>query len=526
MGYMRDVNGVRLDSFAIGGSDGVDQILAADSNALAPAIKALSNCDTAAADIFFIGDSKTGGAYLSFLNQITGHRVTAMLRQRYSAQPRGGVGMITPTNNAPTLPWSVTFTGGGSAPASNYWGLGRFSVTLTPATQSLQLSPNNLPATIAGVTTGIWQTSTWIEWVPVTSGSTLSVTDALGTVHVLSAVTAGTVQLDKISLAHRAYGYTTVACTAGSAVVNAIVPLDGDETTGIRGHVGGHSSITTGGYFNDGGADAGGAALMQTFNQWQPALCVINLITNDYQTGVTVAAFITAYTGLLNAIKAVCPNTCFLCIVPTQPYPVAGIPVDTWANFVAALKGIVAGRSDAAILDEERLIYSGVAASDPLAIYAEATAGQKVHFNATGTALEARAIVAALSRTTESGQPVYRTDSNWGFGSFQNSWSQGGSATFAAQYRKTAGGEIVIEGKIGGASAVVTVNTLLTTLPAGYRPPGLIIRHVTIGNSTVTDAIGSIAIAANGQVTIRSFSASADGSQYIYFDDVRFLAEA
>lgn len=80
----------------------------------------------------------------------------------------------------------------------------------------------------------------------------------------------------------------------------------------------------------------------------------------------------------------------------------------------------------------------------------------------------------------------------------QNSWVNYGASWAAAEYRKTAG-IVYVRGLI--KDGVVTIGTVITSLPAGFRPA---LRHVVIANKGGGGQWGRIDYLPNGDVVVEN----------------------
>lgn len=99
--------------------------------------------------------------------------------------------------------------------------------------------------------------------------------------------------------------------------------------------------------------------------------------------------------------------------------------------------------------------------------------------------------------------PVGDADTGWIDMVLGNGWTNYGSTWETGQYRKT-NGIVYLKGLI--KPGTTTVGTVITTLPAGFRPVDD--AHIDVGHSTGTAAVCRLNIMRNGDVKINAADAS------------------
>lgn len=108
------------------------------------------------------------------------------------------------------------------------------------------------------------------------------------------------------------------------------------------------------------------------------------------------------------------------------------------------------------------------------------------------------------------------THPGWSNVTFQNSWVNFGAPFQTVQYYKDATGRVYLRGLAKSG----TLNTVLFTLPAGYRPPNRLMFSMIIGSAT-TYAAGRVDIESTGLVSQQG--AAAGFNSYISLDGISFM---
>jgi lysophospholipase L1-like esterase len=326
---------------------------------------ALGNAASAPCDILTIGDSIFEGYQMGSAN-IPDRAVNQLVaRLRALFQPAGVAGGsgFAPSSYAAGNLVSPATTGGPAV--DNTLGLGG---------RSLEIS-----STAKSVTFSVSGTSVDILWMQGPSAGSFSYKVDGGTATTVTC-TGGTAVTDahktRVTFGTRGAHTVTITGVSGFCYIDGLMVYDGDESAGIRLWDASHTSWATTDYTAKIAASTGQRPLRDQCATIQPALVIIQLLTNDWLHNLSSAAAQTALQQIIGEVRAGC--TIPPSIVLTPPYQGSDTGhAEPWASYVQVAYSIAAADAGATVCDLG--LRMPAVAGDVLGLYTDA-----VHPNVKG----------------------------------------------------------------------------------------------------------------------------------------------
>ncbi|TDN70420.1 SGNH/GDSL hydrolase family protein [Paraburkholderia sp. BL10I2N1] len=325
-----------------------DSLLPSKAAALQRFYYQLGNAGSAACDLVFVGDSITTGFSLNIANRWQTLLRTLLRAKFQPAGVTGGRGYFSAMQAIGTpADYPVAATG---TTLSNIDGMGAKAALLNGAGQKLVLTTGNVTAVdifyYQNAVVGSW--SYKLDGGGATTVTAGGATDAMHSVRISGlGGTAHTVEVDWVS-----------GTGGNGAYIDGFMEYNGDEAAGLRFWDAGQSSVSAAALLTS-------AGFLSDFAKVQPSLVTVMLGVNDWGANnpspQTAAQF---KANLLTIISGIYTNTTThpsIVLIPEwQVNPAGGVtPVDTWANFIAAMYSIARADPNVCIFDARSRINSG-----------------------------------------------------------------------------------------------------------------------------------------------------------------------
>lgn len=292
-------------------------------------------------DILGIGDSiMEGSAGPSAITNRYLDKWLAQLRAKYGVTGGQGYKPIQ-YGNAPSggQPWALS--SGGLSGGSSF-GLGKRFANL------------NGSRTTATLTVPVGHTDVDIFYTGGPSTGVMTVNpDGAGATSVNTATGHSTVRdyTYRVSGLNPATTHSIVVTwtSGGSVPLTGAMLYNGDTSSGFRLWDGAHYGYLSSDFSNS--ADV----WLLTVNTIQPDLVIVSIGTNDWSGGTNTAAQVkTNLQSIITNVRAQCTVPPSIILAPQYERKASGTPVDTWANYVAAMRSLAAADGDIAVFDMYR----------------------------------------------------------------------------------------------------------------------------------------------------------------------------
>jgi lysophospholipase L1-like esterase len=363
---------------------GVDPWRARNRLALARFRTAAASSATANCDVYFLGDSIFEGFYASAVRNGLVERVRRGLQQRYNpATVAGGEGYLAPMSDGMGTPapgpWTYGGTPGRPAPGvdPNGWALSGRYVMLDSADDWAEVT--------------FYGDQFAIVYTQGSGTGTLGFSVDGGAVQT-HVTTNATLQSGKLLVGGAlTRGQHTVRFTAsaGLVIVDGILALDGDLTTGVRVFNGGHAGYDS--------ADFPGAGRWNDLFRnggTTPDLVCIALGANDVANGITAAQYEINLGNIVDKIRASSAGSALSSILLWAYHRRGNITDVAWQAYVDAMERVAVAKG-CAFLDSHDMLDA------PPSTGSGATFTDSVHPNDAGHAAYAEALLDFLAPVGE-----------------------------------------------------------------------------------------------------------------------------